>query len=362
MFPPIVAVDYRKMVGGVDAQDEETKKKMLDSLGKVLGKVLRLTAQVTTDNRSVTASEDLTDTITNDNRSVAASEDLSARPMTDNQDGGAGLDNTEPVKSTPLSEGFQLFCKLAIELRLKIWEAALPATGSFTVHAVHTRQWPRTLYNQPELVLQSCRQIRGLPGSYHDSRPRNTAMLRACSESNQVYTARFPHKLPFDVCEIHEDGGCVTPSLKDKDAAFRRLHICDEDVIYLRNLDTLLRLDGHIFNSQHLVKPDPSWCFAVRKLRVNIDCLWGEQLERFSSLIDYFSCLERIEAVLDGRSWILQSNDCEKVVQIAREQLADDKGFDAEVPELVYLEPFRLARRTLLIIDDVSPRLIGIAT
>ncbi|CZR61731.1 uncharacterized protein PAC_11628 [Phialocephala subalpina] len=291
MFPPIVSVDHRKMAVAVEDQTTLFLPQVIFLFASISYKFKRLIVL-------------------------------------------ANTENVEPVvQSTPLSEGFQLFCNLPIELKLKIWEAALPKDGVFTVDFVATEQETSTGDYQTILMLQNCRRFRGLHGSYGDARPRHTAMRRVCRESSLVYEKQFPHQLPYNVYSLHDRGGCTSPPLTPTTGIFGRLRFCDRDILYINNLKVFLQMDHDILDLERLISLNPEWCFAVRSLRVAIGCLSGELLEDFGRVLDYFTCLERIEVVSASS---MPASERKKIIQKTQDKLVEDKGFDAEVPEVVF--------------------------
>lgn len=89
--------------------------------------------------------------------------------------------------SEPLTE-FPLFPDLPIELRLKVWNDALPPSANFQVVAyVH----------KDKLDGVICIPT-GTYGNFEPKDIRSVTLLRVSHEANEVYTKAFPHCIPIE--------------------------------------------------------------------------------------------------------------------------------------------------------------------
>ncbi|KAF8847475.1 hypothetical protein BDZ45DRAFT_780179 [Acephala macrosclerotiorum] len=105
----------------------------------------------------------------------------------DGQVSSLGVTHVASTDSKPLTE-FPLFPGLPIELRLKVWNDALPPSTNLQVVAyVHKGKLDGVL----------CIPT-GTYGNFEPKDVRSVTLLRVSHEANEVYTNAFPHCIPVE--------------------------------------------------------------------------------------------------------------------------------------------------------------------
>ncbi|KAF8854081.1 hypothetical protein BDZ45DRAFT_747847 [Acephala macrosclerotiorum] len=204
-----------------------------------------------------------------------------------------------------LLKTFELFPKIPIELRSKVWTLCLPHATTIRLegYSVQNQQFGMVFNAKPDGFV--------------------VALFRVCKESRDVLIKHLPYQLPLHIKGM---------SCSD---AIHHLRFGDVDTIHIDGFDVL-------YTKYRLLLSMQDWVAKVKKLSVVVKNNWKVD---WPQLLEDFNCLQKLEIecklVFLPNTWLSRHW---KENQVELKSLKEYRAGDKSFPEIVVREGFSNVR------------------